>query len=218
MRINSTEASSPTDLTKNNNLPAASGKTFCNKLVTTAEVSKQMPGGADTQGPRDETKSLADRKAALEKEIATADDFQPAIGQLNTFSEIKRLICSTPAFNDTGIQKSDNGEKSGKIVGKCSELLQSAINSIKYAGGERFIAPGYYSLPSRDMTPVGLGTPHGAKFHLEALFDNIKEMQVLNAQLQAHSIVDIALTLTAPENRQRLQPHVEAVFAAKENR
>lgn len=187
------------------------GTTPDNRQITAVAANRQIP---DAGTSKKTGTSLAER-TVQNSDIATADDFQPAINEMKHFESIKQQIEETPAFNSHGIQ---NGASKENIADKTIGLVFAALQSIKNASGEKLIAYGAYSLPSKNMTLAEGKTPYGAKFHLENAFSNIKEMQSLNNKLDEFSSVDIALSMSSQQNRAILRPHIESVFADLENK
>ena len=187
------------------------GTTPDNRQVTAVAANRQI----SDVGTNEKTGTSLAERTVQSLDIATAADFQPIINEMKHLESIQQQIKEIPAFNSHGIQ---NGASKQNIADKAVASVFSALQSIKHVSGEKLIAYGAYSLPSKNMTLAEGKTPYGARFHLENAFSNIKEMQSLNNKLDEFSSVDIALSMSSQQNRAILRPHIELVFADLENK
>lgn len=181
----------------------AIGETGTGRNVTATDGIKKISVNSHDST---ENTALSDRT------IARAEDYQAIIDRRNQLSAIKELIEQTPAFN-----KPESGKTSTSLLLVASSYVTAAIYSIKNTMNEKLYAPHYFTY-SRDMTLPKDATPYGAKIHLENAFKKIEEMKSLNTQLEAYPSIDIALSLATLENRETLQPHIEALFTTLQNK
>lgn len=213
--ISSTNSTPQTIVSPNKGVDGVSndrGKTPDSRSVTVTEVNKQIPEATDAN-KKIET-SLADRNINLDSEIATPEDFQARIKQIQYFNSINQRIDSTAAFSSHGIH---NGASKTNPATSASASVLAAFNSINNINGEKMIAFEVYDAYARDMTLPAGATPHGARIHLENAFNKIQEMKSLNNELDEFPSVDVALALATNENRTTLEPHIRQVFGNLED-
>lgn len=188
MRINNSNNSiSPSTTPKDEKVTSSTGPTEVNRPVAPIEANKQKRKAA-SMGSKP-TRSLVERNINPVADIATPEDFQPAIDRIEYLKSVRKQIDATAPSSDAA---------------EVSLSVFAANNSINYASNEQMLAEGT--------------TPFGAKTQLEKAFGTIKKMQDQNSNPNEFSKVDIALALAEQKNRAILQPHIETVFGKEENK
>lgn len=104
MRITQTDSSSQSNIPQTETAADSVGKTTDNKGVVPTGTGKQLSEVNKNANPESAT-SLMGRNVGHGSKIATPDDFQPDIDQINYFDSIRQKIDTIPAFQVEGIQK-----------------------------------------------------------------------------------------------------------------